>query len=241
VLIAEIAKTMSASNSDSKLIEPLEKNLERTDNRAKTTLITNTVHCQHYNHATKNNRQEQVQHVLNTQKTPNTLIQNTNITNIHESMVTGLERHMASPINVEGLKVNRSLNILCSFSRIHIVLKILRFILRLIKTKGQIKIAGITMICIDRVFSYSGASARVIVETLNDTVCREILNILERGDFSKALKLIESHGGCRILSDKPLKAISGDGQIILTAEPVNLLARISWGVVISKAKEYCRY
>jgi hypothetical protein len=97
------------------------------------------------------------------------------------------------------------------------------------------------MICIDKIFSYGGASARVIVETLNDAVCREILGMLERGDFSKALKLIESHGGCRILSENPLKAISGDEQLRLTAEPVNFLARMAWGMVVSKAKEYCRY
>ena len=95
------------------------------------------------------------------------------------------------------------------------------------------------MICIDKVLSYSGASARVIIETLNDAVRKEILSMLERGDFSEALKLIESHGGCRILSDKPLKAVSGDEQIKLTAEPVNFLARMAWGIVISKAREYC--
>lgn len=96
------------------------------------------------------------------------------------------------------------------------------------------------MICIDREFSYRGASVRVIVETSNSTICRVILEILECRDF-KALELIRTHGGCKILSENPLRVISRDEQIALTLKPVNFLARLSWGMVINEARKHCTY
>jgi hypothetical protein len=64
--------------------------------------------------------------VLNPQEAPDTLIQDTYIANIHKPMVARLERHTASPINVEGLKVSGALVYLGSFCKLHIYLKTFR-------------------------------------------------------------------------------------------------------------------
>jgi len=97
------------------------------------------------------------------------------------------------------------------------------------------------VICIDREFSYRGALVRVIVETSNSTVCRMILEILEHRDFSRIPELVGSHGGCKILSENPLRVISRDEQIALTLKPINFLAKLGWGMVINEARKYCTY
>ena len=96
------------------------------------------------------------------------------------------------------------------------------------------------MICLDREVNYRGAAFKIVIETASEIICKEILGILERGEFSKALELIKSHGGCKLLSENPLKIMSGDGQIRLNLEPINFLAKMSWEIVVDKAKEYCR-
>ena len=97
------------------------------------------------------------------------------------------------------------------------------------------------MICLDREVNYRGATFRIVIETVSDTLCREILGLVERGEFSKLLELIKLHGGCKILSENPLKVVSGDQQIVVTSEPLNPLAKQSWELVVSRVKEYCSH
>ncbi len=97
------------------------------------------------------------------------------------------------------------------------------------------------MICLNREVNYRGAIFRIIIETTNDIICKEILSIVERGELSRLLELIKLHGGCKILSENPLKVISGDQQITITSEPLNPLAKQNWGLIVSRVKDYCRH
>jgi hypothetical protein len=49
------------------------------------------------------------------------------------------------------------------------------------------------------------------------------------------------HGGCRILSENPIKVVSGDGRIRVTVEPANFIAKMFWGTVVEKIREICSY
>jgi hypothetical protein len=97
------------------------------------------------------------------------------------------------------------------------------------------------MICIDKEYSYKGASVRVVIEASDKSICKEIVEIVERGDASRVLSIVRMHGGCRILSENPIKVVSGDGRIRVTVEPANFIAKMFWRTVVEKIREICSY
>jgi hypothetical protein len=95
------------------------------------------------------------------------------------------------------------------------------------------------VICIDEVVSYRGAKARVLVETSDNSTCKEVLEVWRRRDISRALEVVRSHGGCRLVSENPLQVVSRDGKVRVTLEPMNFLARAFWGTLVERVREYC--
>lgn len=96
---------------------------------------------------------------------------------------------------------------------------------------------GDRMICIDKIINYSGALIKVTVNTANDMICGEILG---HSDILKALEVVEKHGGCRLVSENPIKIVSGDGGIEIVVEPANFFAKMFWGMAVDKVKESCK-
>ncbi|MEM4740561.1 MAG: hypothetical protein QXS63_05740, partial [Zestosphaera sp.] len=76
--------------------------------------------------------------------------------------------------------------------------------------------------CVDRLIDYLGASIRVSITTSSESVCAEVSGVR---DPQEIVEVVRKHGGCRILSEDPLKVVSTDGEIVVSAEPENLLAR----------------
>lgn len=92
------------------------------------------------------------------------------------------------------------------------------------------------MKCLDKHIEYSGASVKVSVNTSSEDACNEVLNTR---DPLEVLEVVRKHGGCRILSEDPLKVVSVDGEIEVTAEPENLLARAYLGIALERLKRVC--
>ncbi|MCX8185164.1 MAG: hypothetical protein RMI56_04375 [Sulfolobales archaeon] len=92
------------------------------------------------------------------------------------------------------------------------------------------------MKCLDKHIEYYGASIKISITTLTEAACGEILDI---EDFSKMFEVVRKHGGCRITSEDPLKVASVDGEIEISAEPENLLARAYLGIALEKLKKLC--
>lgn len=93
------------------------------------------------------------------------------------------------------------------------------------------------MICVDRTISYSGALIKIMVTTASEAICSEILGY---SDVLKAMEVVERHGGCRLLSENPIKIVSGDGAIEITVEPANFFARMYWGVAVGEVRKACK-
>ena len=102
------------------------------------------------------------------------------------------------------------------------------------------------MICVDKVIKYRGnLFIRVVIELLsNDVLCEEFLEALKQGDDSKFLDkvsdLVKMHGGCRILSETPIKIVSGDGKIGMVLEPANFFTKAYWEMAVERAREVCK-
>lgn len=92
------------------------------------------------------------------------------------------------------------------------------------------------MRCLDRSVEYSGASIRVSVETTTESACEEVLRVR---DPLELVEVVRRHGGCRVASEDPLKVVSADGEIEVTAEPENLLARAYLGIALERLKRVC--
>jgi hypothetical protein len=58
--------------------------------------------------------------------------------------------------------------------------------------------------------------------------------------YSELMNLVRRHGGCEITSDDPLEIRTCDNEIEVIVSPANLLARMSWGKAVSKARENCK-
>lgn len=90
--------------------------------------------------------------------------------------------------------------------------------------------------CLDRSVEYSGASFRVSVEAGTDAACEEIRRV---GDPMGLVELARRHGGCRVTSEDPLRVMSADGELVVTVEPENLLARAYLGIAIERLRRAC--
>jgi len=90
--------------------------------------------------------------------------------------------------------------------------------------------------CVDRLIDYLGASIRVTIVTSSESVCGEVRDV---GDPQEIAGIVRRHGGCRITSEDPLKVVSADDEIEVTAEPENLLARAYLGIAVEKLKRLC--
>lgn len=93
------------------------------------------------------------------------------------------------------------------------------------------------MLCIDRVIDYSGALIKVVVNTSTSSLCQEILGY---NDILNVIDIVKKHGGCKLVSENPIKIVSGDGEIEVVVEPANFLAKMFWGMAIDRVKEVCK-
>lgn len=95
------------------------------------------------------------------------------------------------------------------------------------------------MLCINTEYNYLGAVVRITVETISEEICNEVKSLSSKGyeDFTELLK---KHKGCKIISENPLKIISGDETIVSVLEPVNFIAKAFWGEAIKRIKSECR-
>jgi len=94
-------------------------------------------------------------------------------------------------------------------------------------------------LCVNTKLSYRGATVNVKIYTISESVCNEVSQIIEDISFSELMNLVRRHGGCEITSDDPLEIRTCDNEIEVIVSPANLLARMSWGKAVSKARENC--
>lgn len=94
------------------------------------------------------------------------------------------------------------------------------------------------MKCVEKEITSKNAKFLVIVYTSSSDVCSEVLNAVSRG-VTGVLEFVNRHGGCYVKSENPLKISSGDGSTLVEVRPANFVARMFWGTVIGKAREYC--
>ena len=87
--------------------------------------------------------------------------------------------------------------------------------------------------------SFRGAAANVKVYTISESVCNEVSKIINDISFSELMNLVRRHGDCEIASDNPLEIRTCDNEIEVIVSPANLLARMGWDKVVSKARENC--
>lgn len=95
------------------------------------------------------------------------------------------------------------------------------------------------MKCIDREVTYKNAKFHVVVYTSSSHLCEEVLEATSRG-VSGVVEFVRKHGGCYVESENPLRIRSGDESTLVEVKPANIIARMFWGMVVEKAKEYCR-
>jgi len=94
-------------------------------------------------------------------------------------------------------------------------------------------------LCVNTKLSYRGATVNVKIYTISESVCDEVSQIINDISFSELMNLVRRHGGCEITSDDPLEVRTCDNEIEVIVSPANLLARMSWGKAVSKARENC--
>jgi len=94
-------------------------------------------------------------------------------------------------------------------------------------------------LCVNTKLSYRGATVNVKIYTISESVCDEVSQIINDISFSELMNLVRRHGGCEITSDDPLEIRTCDNEIEVIVSPANLLARMSWGKAVSKARENC--
>jgi hypothetical protein len=94
-------------------------------------------------------------------------------------------------------------------------------------------------LCVNTKLSYRGAAVNVKIYTISESVCDEVSQIINDISFSELMNLVRRHGGCEITSDDPLEVRTCDNEIEVIVSPANLLARMSWGKAVSKARENC--
>jgi len=94
------------------------------------------------------------------------------------------------------------------------------------------------LICTDTEYSYMGAVIRVVVESPSKEICNEVEEASSKG-YEGVVDLFKRHGGCKIVSELPLKILSSDENIIVVLEPINFIAKAFWGEAVKKIKSMC--
>ena len=79
-----------------------------------------------------------------------------------------------------------------------------------------------------RTLNLSGVSAHIGVYTSSESVCREVMDIIDIASVSDVMSLAARHGGCEVISEKTTRTC--DGEIEVTISPANLLAKIGWRI-----------
>lgn len=97
-------------------------------------------------------------------------------------------------------------------------------------------------VCLNTTLEYMGAKVRVEVLANTQALCSEVLS-LSKQLTSTNLDLIDAivrrHGGCKVLSTTPLIVETRDRALQVKAQPLNIIARMAWDVVVCEALNKC--
>jgi len=92
--------------------------------------------------------------------------------------------------------------------------------------------------CLERDYSRAGAKVHIVVDTSSSSICSEVHSSISRG-IDGIMAFLRSHGGCYVISEKPLIVKSGDESVTVTVSPKNFIANLFWHEAVNRVKSVC--
>ena len=98
--------------------------------------------------------------------------------------------------------------------------------------------------CLNTILKHMGAKVRVEVLANSQALCSEALSLSKRltpTNLDLIDTIVRRHGGCKVLSTTPLIVETGDKALQVRVQPLNIIARMVWDIIVREAMDKCGY